>query len=162
MKNFFKSGKFKVILCVLVALLAGMLVAAFTDSGTSPFTAVADVIYKPFQKAAYYIAEKTDDWKSSFVSSSIYKDQIEELESEIVEYNEELADYERTKQKLEAYEAFLEVKEDNPDFEFVSASVVSRNTSDVYDSFTLDKGSVNGVETDNPVIYGSNVVGIVK
>lgn len=149
-------------MCILAALLAGMLVAAFSSSGTSPFTAAADIIYKPFQQAAAYIAEKTSDWKASFVSSSVYKDQIAELESEIDEYNEALADYERTKQKLQAYEEFLQVKEDNPDFEFISASVVSRNTSDIYDSFTLDKGSVNGVEVDNPVIYGSCVVGIVK
>lgn len=162
MKNFFRSVKFKVIMCVLAALFGGMLLAAFTSSAQSPLTSVAGVIYKPFQKAATYIAEKTQDWKGSFVSSSEYKKQVAELKSEVEVYNAQLVDYERTKQKLEAYEEFLQVKEDNPDYEFVSASVVSRNTADVYDSFTLDKGSSSSIKVNDPVIYGNNVVGVVK
>lgn len=162
MKNFFKSTKFKAIMCVLAALLGGVLLAAFTSSAQSPLTSAAGVFYKPFQKAASYIAEKTEDWKGSFVSSSEYKKQVEELESEVEDYNAKLVDYERTKQKLEAYEEFLQVKEDNPDYEFVPASIVSRNTADVYDSFTLDKGSSDGIKVNDPVIYGNNVVGLVK
>ena len=162
MKNFFKSTRFKIIPCVLAALFAGMFIAAFTSNATSPFTSAAGIIYAPVQKAATFIAEKTADWKGSFVSSSVYKDRIEELESEAVIYNEQLVDYERTKQKLKAYEEFLNVREENPDFEFCSASIVTRNTADIYDSFTLDKGSVDGVEINDPVIYGNNIVGLVK
>ena len=162
MKNFFNSTKFKALLCILAALLGGVLLAAFTNSAQSPLTSAAGVIYSPFQKAAYFIAEKTADWKGSFVSSSRYKERVEELESQVALCNDQLVDYERTKQKLEAYEEFLQVKEDNPDYEFVPASVVSRNTADVYDSFTLDKGSSDGIKVNDPVIYGNNVVGLVK
>lgn len=162
MKNYFKSVRFKVIVCILAAAAAGVFIAAFAGSGTSPVTDAAGIIYKPFQKVAAYIAEKTENWKSSFVSSAKYKEKIDELESEAVVYNEQLMDYERTKQKLQAYEAFLEVKEENPDYEFTPATVISRNSSDIYDSFTLDKGSSDGVSANDPVIYGNNVVGIVK
>lgn len=162
MKNFFKSTKFKAILCVFAALLAGMLIAAFTSSSESPLTSAAGVIYRPFQQAASYIAEKTQNWKGSFVSSSEYKKQVAELESEVLEYNAQLVDYERTKQKLESYEAVLGVKEENPDYELAAASVVSRNTADAYDSITIDRGSASGIEVNDPVIYGENVVGLVK
>ena len=162
MKNFFKSTKFKTIICVLIALLLGIFLAAFTSDAVSPFTSGAGVIYTPIQKAATFIAEKTADWRSSFVSSSVYKDRIEELESEAIEYNEQLVDYERTKQKLLAYEEFLKVREDNPDYEFCPASIITRNTADIYDSFTLDKGSADGISANDPVIYGNNIVGLVK
>lgn len=162
MKNFFKSAKFKVIVCVLAALLTGVIIAAVTHDAVSPFTSAAGVVYRPFQKAASYIAEKTGGWRSSFASSSAYKKRVEELESEVQDYGEQLVDYERTKQKLEAYEEFLGVKEANPDYKFCPASIVSRNTADVYDSFTLDKGSSDGIRVDSPVIYGNNVVGLVK
>ncbi len=162
MKNFFKSTRFKVIICVFAALLGGMLTAAVTNDAVSPFTSAAGIIYRPFQKAAAYVAEKTADWKSSFVSSAQYKKRVEELESQADVYSEQLVDYERTKQKLASYEEFLEVKENNPDYEFCPAAVITRNTSDAYDSFTLDKGSANGIKTGDPVIYGANVVGIVQ
>lgn len=162
MKNFFKSIKFKVILCIISALLLGIFLAAFTSDAISPFTSAAGIIYEPIQKAATFIAEKTADWKSSFVSSSVYKEQLRELESEVAVLGEQLVDYERTKQKLAAYEEFLKVREDNPDYEFCAASIVTRNTADVYDSFTLDKGSADGISADDPVIYGNNLVGVVK
>lgn len=162
MKNFFKSTRFKVIICVLVALMAGIFLAAFTNDAVSPFTSAAGIIYKPVQKAATFIAEKTADWKGSFVSSSFYRDRIDELESEAYDYKAQLVDYERTKQKLQAYEEFLNVREKNPDYQFCSASIITRNTADVYDSFTLDKGSLDGISANNPVIYGNNIVGLVK
>lgn len=162
MKNFFKSVKAKVMLCILSALLLGVLFACVTDSAVSPFTSAAGVVYAPFQKIATYIAEKTADWKSSFASASVYKDEIAELESEALVYKEQLVDYERTKQKLNAYEEFLQVREANPDYQFCAATVVTRNTADVYDSFTLDKGSAHGISVNDPVIYGNNIVGLVK
>lgn len=162
MKNFFKSAKAKVMLCILAALLLGGMFAAITDDAVSPFTSIAGVVYAPFQKAATFIAEKTADWRSSFTSASVYKEEIAELQSEALGYKEQLVDYERTKQKLAAYEEFLAVREANPDYEFCSASVVTRNTADVYDSFTLDKGSAHGISVNDPVIYGNNIVGIVK
>ena len=162
MKNFFRSIRFKVIICILAALLTGVILAAFTSDAVSPVTSVTGVIYTPVQKVANFIANKTQDWKGSFVSSSVYKEKIRELESEAIVYNEQLVDYERTKQKLAAYEEFLKVREDNPDYEFCAASIITRNTADVYDSFTLDKGSSDGVAVNNPVIYGNNIVGLVK
>ncbi len=162
MKNFFKSTRFKVILCVLSALFAGVLLAAFTSDAVSPFTSGAGVIYRPVQKTAAAIAEKTADWKSSFVSSSVYKEKIKELESEVIMYGEQLVDYERTKQKLASYEEFLKVREENPDYGFCPASIITRNTADVYDSFTLDKGASDGISVNDPVIYGNNIVGLVK
>lgn len=162
MKNFFNSTKFKIIACVLAALLSGIFLAAFTNDAISPFTSVAGVVYSPVQKLATAIAEKTADWRGSFVSSSTYKDRIAELESEAIIYNEQLVDYERTKQKLAAYEEFLKVREDNPDYEFCAASIITRNTADVYDSFTLNKGSADGISANDPVIYGNNIVGLVK
>lgn len=162
MKNFFKSIKFKIILCTLAALLTGMILAAVTHDAVSPVTSLAGIIYKPFQKAATFVAEKTADWKGSFISASSYKDRVGELESEVYMYGEQLVDYERTKQKLQSYEAFLGVKESHPDYSFCPASVVTRNTADVYDSFTLDKGTADGITAGCPVIYGNNVVGLVK
>ena len=162
MKNFFRSTKFKFIICTLTALLLGIFLAAFTNDAISPLTSAAGVIYSPIQKVATAISEKTADWKGSFVSSSVYKEKIKELESEAVIYNEQLVDYERTKQKLAAYEEFLKVREDNPDYEFCPASIITRNTADVYDSFTLDKGASDGISVNDPVIYGNNIVGLVK
>ena len=161
MRDFFKSLRFKVMLAVVIALIAGIIFAAATTSGSSPLSSAASVVFSPLQKIATVLADKINDINGSFVGSSVYLEEISELNEEILELEEQLADYERTKQQLEAYEDFLELKENNSDFELVAAQVISRDSADSFYSFTLNVGTSDGVSVNDPVVYGSYVVGVV-
>lgn len=162
MDRFFKSRRFKAFICVFAALLAGIVFAAVTTDSVSPLTAAAGIVFSPLQKLTSAVGEKTRNTFGSFVSSSIYKEEISRLSGELNKKNEELVDYERTKQKLNSYEEFLGVKDSNPDYVFCPATVISRDASDVYNTFMIDKGSSDSVSVNDPVIYGNYVVGIVK
>ena len=48
-------------------------------------------------------------------------------------------DYENLKKQNELYKEFLGLKEENKDFEFVEASVIGRDSADIYKSFTISK-----------------------
>lgn len=161
MRRFFGSRTFKFSIALLLTLMLGSTAAAVTDGGTSPVTDIAAYLFSPLQKISAFIGEKLSGVSARFASSDEYVEKIEQQQSKIADYEKRLVDYEKTKQKLEAYEAFLEVKADNPDFEFVPSCVIARDSADVYNSFTLDKGSADGISVNMPVIYGSNLVGIV-
>lgn len=162
MKRFLRSAVFRNLVVIAVVLLMGALVASLTHNASSPFTSVISVVFSPLQKFSASIAENLDDLSSAFVSSSVYKQQNEELSAELEEYRKKLADYDELKKKVDAYEEFYGIKQSNPDFEFSYGSVISRDAADAYGSFVLDTGSKDGVEVDDPVIYGDYVVGIVK
>ncbi len=162
MHRYFSDTKFKITLCITLSLLMGIFVAAVSDSGSSPFSSALSVVMTPLQTLASEIAEKLDSFEAKFVSSGVYEQEIESLKQELDEYKALLVDYEKLKQKTEAYESFLEVKEENPDFTFVSANVIMRDNSDIYGSFTLNKGTSDSVQKNNPVIYGKYLIGVVK
>ncbi len=162
MKNFFISTKFKVSLAIASALIIGVLVAAVSNSGSSPVSTVLSFIVAPLQNAAVKIADTLDDFNGYFVSSKVYADKINELESENAQLRSELVDYEKTLHKLEAYEDFLEIKEDNPDYSFVPAQIILRDQTDYYGTFTLNKGTADGVSVNDPVIYSNALIGVVK
>ncbi len=162
MKNFFISIKFKISLAIFAALLFGISVAAVSNSGTSPLSSALGFIISPLHNVAVAIADTLDDFNGYFVSSKAYADKIEELESENAELRSELIDYEKTIHKLEAYEDFLEVKEDNPDFSFTPAEIILRDQSDFYGTFTLNKGASDGISVNDPVIYSNVLIGVVK
>lgn len=73
----------------------------------------------------------------------------------------QLVDYENLKRQNELYKEFLGVKEEHKDFQFVEASVTGRDSADIYKSFTVSKGTVNGVAVGDAVMYGKYLVGIV-
>lgn len=162
MRNFFKSVKFKICLCVLAAALLGVFIAAVSGSGTSPLTNAINIVMTPLNNAAGALSEKLSGFNAGFVSSSKYLEEIESLKKEIESYKEQLVDYEKLQQKLSSYEEFLEVKSENPDFSFTPATIIMRDPLDVYSSFTINKGSADGIEIDMPVIYGKNLLGVVR
>lgn len=162
MRNFFRTTKFKISLAVLFSLFLGFFVAAVSNSGSSPVSSVLSFIMTPFENAAAALADTIDDFNGWFVSSKAYADKIDELKQENAELRSKLVDYEKTLHKLEAYEEFLDVKDRNPDYSFIPSTVILKDNSDIYGSFTLNKGSDDGVSVNDPVIYGDALVGTVK
>ncbi len=162
MKKFFSETKFRIVAALLCALTLSLFLAAVSSDGSSPISSAVSTVMTPLERAALHIAEALEGFNAYFVSSGVYKNQIEELESEIAELRSDMVDFEKTKHKLEAYEDFLGVKEDNPDFTFVPAEIIMRDTSDFYGSFTLSVGSDDGVSVNDPVIYADNLIGVVN
>lgn len=162
MRSFFTTKKFRVILSVWIALLLGIFIAAVTDSGTSPLSSALSFVMSPLQNAAVKFSDTFNEFNARFVSAKTYSDEAQALKEEIAELRSQLVDYEKSLHKLHAYEEFLGVKEKNPDFSFVPAEIVLKDQTDIYGTFTLDRGTVDGVRINCPVIYGDSLVGIVK
>lgn len=161
MGEFFKSKKFKILATVVAALLVGTIFAAVSHDSTSPMSSVLSATFSPIEKFSSFLANKTNGFLVNFRSSATYKEKIDELEAEIEKYQVKLVEYEQMKQKLAVYEEFLDVKEENPDFEFESTSIIARDSADMYYSFVIGKGSNAGIEVNDPVIYGKHLVGVV-
>lgn len=162
MRRFFHSKRFKVLLGILAALIIGIIIAAASHSGASPSSSILGTIFSPVQRLSSYVAEKIGDFTGSFVSASTYAKEIDELRQQIAEYQKKLTDYDDMKRQIESYESVLGVKEAHQDWEMTPASIVARDSADLFYAFTLDKGSSDGVEVNDPVISGQYLVGRVE
>ena len=162
MKRFFRSKGFKNLVVIAVVIFLGVLASAFSHNASSPITSALGAVFSPLQKLSAMISDNLDELSVSFESASVYEEENKELKKELEEYRKKLADYNEMKKKVDSYEDFYGIKKQNPDFEFSYGSVLSRDAADAYGSFTLDVGSKDGIEVDDPVIYGEYVVGVVK
>ena len=141
MLRFFKSTSFKIFALVLAALAAGSIFSALSRGEASPLTSAVSVVFSPAQRFASFISSKFSNLPISFRSSSYLAAEIEDLNGEIETLRNQLIDYEKSKRKLALYEEFLELKQENPDQKYCEAS--------------------SGISVQDPVIYGSNLVGVV-
>ena len=82
------------------------------------------------------------------------RQQIAELQSQLVDY------YDLKKENAQLYK-YLDMKELNPDFQLVSASVIGRDPNRFY-TFTIDRGTAAGVSVNDPVVTDEGVVGWVS
>lgn len=161
MNNFFKSTTFKVLISVAIILLSATVLATVVSNSTSPLTNVISIITTPLQDAASSLSAKFDDATGGFISSKVYKERVAELEQQVADYQSQLVDYEDTKKKLETYEEFLQVREKHPDYKWSYATVIGRDASDVFGSFTLDRGTADNVKINDAVISGEYLIGVV-
>lgn len=162
MLHFFKGRKFKTFLFVICALLIGSILAIASSNSASPVTSAVSLVFSPIQKLAGTVSEKMQGLGDYFRSSASYKSENERLKQKIAEYENQLVEYNDVMQKLASYETMLGVKEENPDFELCSASIIGTDSADMFTSLIIDKGSNHGIAADDPVVYGSYLVGIVK
>lgn len=161
MKNLFKNKVFKLIISIAAMFVVGALIAAANGHGETAQSTVVGTIFSPCHYVAQKISNTMDNILGEIGGNAEYDKEISRLNDEIGELRAQLVDYENLKSQNELYKEFLELKEENKDFEFAEASVIGRDSADMYQSFTINKGLVNGVSAGDAVLYGKYLVGKV-
>jgi rod shape-determining protein MreC len=161
LRKFYQSSALKVFISVIVAIVLGAVIAALSHSNNTPLSSATSTVLSPLQSFSSYLSYKFSNFYDNFKSSATLAEENRNLKEQIEKYQEEVIDYNETKNKLDTYEDFLGVKEENPDFIFESATIISRDSTDLNESFSLNKGSLDDISVNDPVIYGKNLVGVV-
>lgn len=161
MKNLFKTKPFKLVVSIIAVLLIGALIAAANGHGETAQSTVVGTVFYPAHYVAQKISNGIDKISGNVSGNAQYEKEIQNLQSQIGDLQSQLVDYENLKRQNELYKNFLGVKEEHKDFKFVEASVIGRDSADIYKSFTLSKGTVNGVAVGDAVMYGKYLVGVV-
>ena len=161
MKDIFKSNRFRLIASIIALLLVGALIAAANGYGETAQSSVIGTVFAPCHYVAQKVSNTINKISKNTSSNSQYEKEIASLNEEIGDLRSQLADYENLKTQNELYKEFLELKEENKDFKFVEASVIGRDSADIYKSFTISKGLINGVKKGNAVLYGKYIIGVI-
>ncbi|MBQ7837991.1 MAG: rod shape-determining protein MreC [Clostridia bacterium] len=162
MIRFFKSAAFKIFAVVAAALLAGSVFAVTSRNASSPLTSVTSIVFGPVSRISSRIAAEFSNAKISFKSSTALANEVEALRKQVDALTEQLVDYEQIRSKNELYQEFLGIKEEHSDYVFAEAAIIGRDAADNLGSFTLNRGSANGIKVNDPVIYGKYLVGVVS
>lgn len=162
MRDFFKTTRFKVILCVLALLLGFMIQAAYSGTLSSVASKAIGFVSTPFQA----ISSAVTGWFGGFFDRLTLADELLEenaqLQQQVRQLQGQLADLDRYKSENETYREMLQIQEEHPTFEMEAASVIARDSSSRFYSFKIDRGSDQGIALQDPVITQAGMVGIIS
>ena len=161
MRDFIKSTRFKVLLAFL-AFLVGIMVYAVTKGGYSVSGAsFINTVTKPFRAASNSISRKMEHTVDKLQNADKYFEENERLKEQIGELNAQLTDYDAIKAEVEELRKFVTIKEGNEDYQLSQpCKVLGYVTNDPFKSFTIDKGSADGIPVNCPVVTAEGLVGI--
>lgn len=143
-------------ICV-VAMLLGF---TLNISG-GPLNTVAGYVFIPMQEGintvGLWMADKADALKKLsdvMAENEALREQVDKLTTDLNTIT--LEQYE-----LENLRELYDLDKKYPSYDKVAANVIGKTGGNWFSSFTIDKGSNNGIEVDMNVIAGSGLVGIV-
>lgn len=162
MKDLFKSSRFKLIVGVIALLLAGMIISAANGHSESAQSGVIGTVFAPAHWVASKVSDSIERLSKNAKGDAEYEKRIDELQQQLGEMQNQLADYNNLKAQNDLYRDALELKDESYNPKFEEASVIGRDAANPYCTFTISKGTLNGIKDGNAVLYGKYLVGIVK
>ena len=150
---------------VLMILTAVCVVALFTSlvfnlSG-GPLNTVAGYVFIPMQKginsAGAWISGKANDFKTL---SEVLKEN-EKLKAQVSDLTLKLNNTKLEQYELDNYRELLQLDDKYASYDKVAANVIAMDGTNRFSTFTLDKGTKEGIQKGMNVIAGSGLVGVV-
>ena len=151
MKDFFDTWKFKILVGIAVFLAAIMAYAGANGRLTAAPQEILSVAVAPFQRAAAAVSNGVSSLWEKYTNIDAILEENEKLTTENAELRGQMVDYDKLKAENEAYKALTNIQEQHPEMGYVSSFVIGRDPLDSFYGFTLDKGSLDGVEANDAI-----------
>lgn len=168
MKKFrnFRNKKKRLSSKYLLMILSGVCVVAIFTSlvlniSGGPLNSIAGYVFVPMQKginnAGSWLSSKANDFKTLgevLAENKELKSQIDDLTTQLNKTKLEQYD-------LDNYRQLLDLDDQYADFDKIAAHVIAMDGTNWFSTFTIDKGSKQGIAKGMNVLAGSGLVGIV-
>ena len=151
MKDFFDTWKFKILVGIAVFLAAIMAYAGANGRLTAAPQEILSVAVAPVQRAAAAVSNGVSSLWEKYTNIDAILEENEKLTTENAELRGQMVDYDKLKAENEAYKALTNIQEQHPEMSYVSSFVIGRDPLDSFYGFTLDQGSLDGVEANDAI-----------
>ena len=168
MKKFrnFRNKKKRLSSKYLLMILSGVCVVAIFTSlvlniSGGPLNSIAGYVFVPMQEginnAGSWLSSRANDFKTLgevLAENKELKSQIDDLTTQLNKTKLEQYD-------LDNYRQLLDLDDQYADFDKIAAHVIAMDGTNWFSTFTIDKGSKQGIAKGMNVLAGSGLVGIV-
>lgn len=155
MREIFKTKSFKILIVTLIVLVALTGASCVFDTGV--ISTGVGYITVGMQRVSAAVTEDLN--KKTYEELEA---ENKELKSEIASLRTQLADYENIKEENLRLWKYYDLKEENSNYSFVPSSVIRRDPSDDFYSFTIDRGSNDDIAVNDPVVTENGLVGYIS
>lgn len=160
MRHFF-STRIRVVLILALLITVGLVVAKNLTGINLPSMMVQGVL-KPIRAGANALTNQAENIYDYMFHYEALKAENEALREEIAKMREDSNQADFIARENQRLRDLLDLKQAQEDFQLVDSYIITRSSTDWNSTFTLDKGSRDGIEVGMVAITAnSEVVGMV-
>ena len=166
-KAFFKehvrkhlTAKLAIIL-VSVLCVFSVLFQYFRRDDSVPFGKIIGAVVVPFQTGINHVGSFLFQANEDRITLENASSKIEELEEKNIELEKKIEDLESLRVENEELRRLLSAKERLGDYESVEAQIIGRDGVNAFSRFTINKGSVDGIQLNMNVVNEDGLIGLV-
>ena len=138
-----------------------MLLSSFSDKVGGPFKVVANVTVIPLQQGINQIGGWMGDMKDNFQTLKQVRAENTKLQKQVDSLITENNNLQQERYELQRLQELYQLDKNYADYKKTAAHVIGKDSGNWFSTFTIDKGSNDGIATDMNVMAGSGLVGIV-
>lgn len=154
------SSKYWLLALALVCIIL-MGLSGFAGTGKGPLSWIAGYTVVPMQKGINTVGMLMNDLKDNFATLQEMKEENRELRDKLDEMTIENNQLKQNSATLERLQELYKMDQNTADYPKTGANVIASKNSNWFTSFTIDKGSLDGIKVDMNVLSGAGLVGIV-
>lgn len=139
---------------IIATIIAAVIIGVFgsRDRGTSVVESVGGSVVSPAQEAVSGIGGWFSNIAEYFGSIKSLKVENERLKNENTNLQKQILDMKGLDDENKELRKMLELFETETRIDMVAASIVAKDPTNWYASFTINRGSDDGVEVNQPVV----------
>ena len=152
-----RSNKYWLLGTSLVCVLL-MIFSVFAEKVEGPFRGVADITVIPMQKGISQIGTWIGDVSENFETLKQLKKENKKLQKQVDQLTTENSNLQEEKYELDRLQDLYKLDQTYAEYPKVGARVIGKDSGNWFSTFTIDKGSNDGIKVDQNVLAGSVVI----
>ncbi|MBR3601794.1 MAG: rod shape-determining protein MreC [Lachnospiraceae bacterium] len=144
--------------CVCIAI---MILSFKTPALNTPLNSIAGVLLVPFQNGISEVGGWISDKSDQLMEIKDVLEENQRLKAEVDRLTIENTKFQQERYELNQLRQLLKLDEEYSEYEKIGAQIIARDSSNWFSSFTINKGSNDGIQINCNVMAGSGLVGRV-
>lgn len=160
-KNQFSLSSKYLLLILAIVCIVLMGLSGFAERTGNPLSWIAGYTVVPMQKGINTVGMWMSDVSDNFATLQEMKEENQTLKEKLADMTVENNQLKQNAATLERLQELYKMDQNTADYPKLGANVIASDNSNWYSSFTIDKGSQDGIRKDMNVLSGAGLVGIV-
>ena len=152
----------KYLLFLLTCICVGIMALSFkTPNFSAPLNSAVGIFIVPFQSGIAEVGSWITDKSDQLMEMKALLEENERLKDEVDRLTIENTKFQQERYELNQLRQLLKLDEEYSEYEKIGAKIISRDSNNWFSSFTINKGSNDGIKINCNVMAGSGLVGRV-